>query len=427
MLDRLIPVGIAPGGAIRRNQNAYNSAMLKHITKLAPYTLVAALSTAALLGQHTPLLANEPQERENDDRDPVVFSFSTVGDSRQDPAAADTTTLPLSGQDAHWLQNSKAWTRISRSIENQNSSLLFFNGDMIMGYGNAVFPSTATNVAGVVNSDLVKFYTQYAFWRGMVAGMMEVGTYVIPVPGNHETQWKAGGKKAQVVNEDAWRANMGDLILDNDRFLKLFGEQPTNSNILNNGALDGLASDQSKLSYSFDFRGSHFAVINTDPAGRDAHAPSQWLASDLQSAQSRGVKRSFVFGHKPAYTYYFGTNGTGLLPSSPAGLDADLSSRDAFWSVLEQYGATYFCGHEHIFRMVQPLAATGGKAWQVIVGSGGSPFEVAPGSTSFAPATDRNYAWATVRIHKSGKADITAYGFDDTFGPTRVLQKATIR
>lgn len=148
-----------------------------------------------------------------------------------------------------------------------------------------------------------------------------------------------------------------------------------------------------------------------------------WLANDLQAASDRGIKRSFVFGHKPAYTYYFGAN----LPDKPAGLDGDVASRDVFWCVIEKYGATYFCGHEHIFKMSQPTAANGGKAWQVLVGSGGSPFDAAPTDATVSPATDRAYAWATVSVYKSGKVRITAYGFDDRFGPTRVLQAVILR
>ena len=208
---------------------------------------------------------------DNQSGDDEILSFATVGDSRQDPATPDPTTLPLSGQDALWLQNTKAFSRILRSIEDQRSSLLFFNGDMIMGYGNAILPADTSTVTGIIGSDLVKFYQQYAFWRGAVAGLMENGTYVVPVPGNHETQWKAGGKKAQAANEDAWRANMGDLILDNARFSNLFGEQPSSVNVGDNRSYDNLATDQTKLSYSFDFHGSHFAVINTDPVGNDAH------------------------------------------------------------------------------------------------------------------------------------------------------------
>src|SRR5207247_10511693 len=140
-----------------------------------------------------------------------------------------------------------------------------------------------------------------------------------------------------------WRATMSDLILDNMRFQNLFGEQPANANVGDNRAYDNLATDQSKLSYSFDFHGSHFAIINTDPVGKDAHAPVNWLAADLQAAHDRGVPQNFVFGHKPAFTYYFGA--TNALPDKPAGLDNDIANRDAFWNVIEQYDATYLCWH----------------------------------------------------------------------------------
>jgi hypothetical protein len=294
---------------------------------------------------------------------------------------------------------------------------------MIMGYGNATNPAS-NDVSTVVNSDLMKFYRQYGFWRGMVAGLMERGTYVVPVAGNHETQWKKGGKIALEVNENAWRANMSDLIFDDQRFMNLFGEAPTNEDTNNNAAADGLTTDQSRLSYSFDFHGSHFAVLNTDPVGNDAHAPANWLAADLAAAAARGLQHLFVFGHKPAYTYYYGV--TNALPTKPSGLDNFPADRDAFWDVIEQYNATYFCGHEHIFNIMQPRAAQGGKAWQILVGSGGSPFEAVPTDTTISPRTDRDYAWATVNIYQSGNVRITAYGFDDHFGPTRVIQSLTL-
>jgi len=365
-------------------------------------------------------------EQLDDDEDQPILTFSTVGDSRQDPVSPDPTTTPLSGQDTIWLQNTKAWSRIIDSIEQQKSNLLFFNGDMIMGYGNANVPQNNTTVQGIVNSDLVNFYKQYAFWRGMVAGLMENGTYVVPVPGNHETQCKACGKIALAVNENAWRANMSDLILDDTRFLKLFGDQPANESVGDNRvAADGLITDQSKLSYSFDFKGSHFVVINTDPVGKDAHAPTNWLAADLAAAQSHGARHFFVFGHKPAYTYYYGQNTQ--LPVTPSGLDNDVASRDAFWDVIEQYGAIYFCGHEHIFNLMKPRAQLGGRSWQILVGSGGSPFEAKPSDITVNPNTDRDYAWATVKVYRNGKVKLTAYGFDDQFGPTHVIRSVTIQ
>ena len=359
------------------------------------------------------------EERDNDGRDPVVLTFSTVGDSRQDAVTFDPTTVPLSGQDKIWLQNTKAWSRIIRSVEAQKSKLLFFNGDMIMGYGLAG-PTPTNSVADVVRSDLMAFYRQYGFWRGMMAPLMEAGTYVVPVAGNHEVQSKPLGKKAQVENENAWRANMGDLIIDAARFKAIVGTDATNVNVQNNGPYDGLSTDQSQLSYSFDVGDAHFAIVNTDPVGKDNVAPAGWLASDLGSAAGRGAKHFFVFGHKPAYTYYFGTN----TPPNPgvSGLDKIPASRDAFWNVIEQYSATYFCGHEHEFNMAQPK----GAAWQVLVGTGGSPFDAAQGEVTLNPATDRTYAWATVKVRRSGKVDITAYGFSDSYGPTKVLRQVTL-
>lgn len=380
----------------------------RKIGTIALAMIVSSLTWAAM-----------PHEEEQEGNDPVVLRFSTVGDSRQDPVTFDPTTGPLSGQDKIWLQNSKAWSRIMRSIEAQKSNLLFFNGDMIMGYGLAG-PTASNAVADVVGSDLMAFYRQYAFWRGMVAPLMESGTYVVPVAGNHEVQSKALGKKAQIENENAWRANMGDLIIDTARFKEIVGVQATHINVQNNGAYDGLSTDQSQLSYSFDVGDSHFAVINTDAVGKDNIAPSGWLAGDFGAAAGRGAKHFFAFGHKPAYTYYFGTN----TPANPgiSGLDKLPVTRDAFWKVIEQYGATYFCGHEHEFNMMQPK----GTSWQVLVGSGGSPFDAKPGEATQNPATDRTYAWATVTIHRSGKVDLTAYGFSDAYGPTRILKRVRL-
>ncbi len=378
--------------------------------------------------------------------DPVVLTFSTVGDSRQDPraydgTAADPSTRGLSGQDAHWLQNSRALARILRGVSEQRAQLLFFNGDMIMGYGRAGVPAgwatSPPDVEQVRHSDLVKDVAQYAYWRGMVAPLMEAGTYVVPVPGNHESQCNganqtdpynqlpcAKGKHAVAENEAAWVDGMADLIIDTARFRSMFGEEPSHLSSAA-PAQDGEATDQSKLTYSFDFRGSHFAVVNTDPVGTgpngealDSHAPTNWLAADLEAAAARGAHHLFVFGHKMAFTYDY--SGKGEIKAR--GLDEDPVARDKFWAVIEQYHATYFCGHEHVYDVGHPR----GGAYQVLVGSGGSPFEVPPNLKSAHPATDRVYAWATVRIHRSGRVELTTWGFDDHFGATRRLARISL-
>jgi hypothetical protein len=248
------------------------------------------------------------RERDDDDDHGLVLTFSTVGDSRQDPKKPDPSTVPVSGQDQNWLENTKALSRMLRTIGQQRADLLFYDGDMIMGYGAAVVPADTSKVDSIVNSDLMQFYKQYGFWRGMVAGTMEAGTYVFPVAGNHEVQCNSAntkqceqsGKHAMVQNENAWRNNMGDLIFDDTRFQNIFGVKPSSEDDgTNSAAFDGVTSSQKQLNYSFDFRDSHFTVINTDPYLKDAHAPVKWLEQDLASAKARAQGISLSLGINP--------------------------------------------------------------------------------------------------------------------------------
>jgi hypothetical protein len=413
-------------------------------------SLVTALSFV-LLSSISTAYAKDQREGEDHEDDDVILSFATVGDSRQDPIAPDPSIISqggVTGQDQIWLQNTKAWTRIMRSIQAEKAKLLFFNGDMIMGYGNgtALNNYKTTNVNGTwkpanlpsgLTTDTTDFYAQYAFWRGMVANLMETGTYVVPVPGNHETQCKACGKKATADNENIWRDNMSDLILDTARFTSILGSAPDYfdpnnhpkvGDLLANAEIDKTyTTDQSHLSYSFDYKGSHFAIINTDATGVDGRAPAVWLAADMAAAKDRGAMHFFVFGHKPAYTYKFTDPATGKPITKLSGLDAtSAQNQNEFWDTIEAYKATYFSGHMHTYNMQQPrlnAASKPGTAWQVLVGSGGSPFESAVATNS---PNDRKYAWAQVKVYENGKVRIDAYGFDENFGPTTLLQTVTL-
>ncbi len=168
-------------------------------------------------------------------RAPPIPSYSASRPSAtagKIPLPPDPTTLlpningTLLPQDAQWLQNSKAATRILRTIQSEKPNLLFFNGDMIYGYGRAAIPSSwsttaPATIAAVTSSDLVAHYTQYAYWRAWSRTCSRWATYVIPVPGNHETQCSEGvagnglydviknpsgclsGKHAYIENEEA--------------------------------------------------------------------------------------------------------------------------------------------------------------------------------------------------------------------------------
>jgi hypothetical protein len=458
-----------------------------HARRVRSAVALAALA-ATTAGAH-----DEDRWHDGHDRDPVVFSFATVGDNRQDLKSPDPTVLlavdPNTGeggpsltgtllpQDKEYLQNSLAWTTIQQGIQAQNPNLLFFNGDMIYGYGRPTLPAAwasgqpnSWTTAETVSPDAFFEYVQYAYWRGTVSPLFNTGTYVMPVPGNHETQcsstaapYASGspnpncdtaaqgnktGKTAYADNENAYRSNMSDLVSDlvtNVRFSKVVGYSalnvsgmtPTTAPIAstNNGAI---TSNQAELSYSFDLQVTnklllHFAVINTDPAGADSTAPSDWLAADLQAAKGRGADKFFVFGHKPAFTYNYAAAANATVAASGLDANPNIALRDAFWSVITKYHATYFSGHEHIpnvQKFADPTKVNKGTAYQVLVGSGGSPFDdklsgTCPSCTEpvLTNPYDRYYAWALVQVHKSGTVTLNLYGFSDDFGPTEKLRK----
>lgn len=310
---------------------------------------------------------------------------------------------------------------------------------------------------------------------------------MVPVPGNHETQCNskdttnspsncASGKAAYVDNEQAFLANMGDLIEDistNERFQNVsgFGAVAINGFTAATAPVSGgnngiyttpntgspaRNAQETELNYSFDIKITstrkpellHFTVINTDPAGADQTAPSDWLAADLAAAKQRAAAagatpKYFVFGHKPAFTYDYNlvTAAGANQPVAAGGLDANTKTDPsatlttdgvtigniqgkywyAFWAVIAQYDATYFSGHEHIVhvqQMADPTGTSKNTPYQVIVGAGGSPFDdtLAPGNAEPVPFKnpwDRFYGWASVQVHRSGEVTLSVRGFSD--------------
>ena len=215
-------------------------------------------------------------------KSPVAFHFATVGDCRGEPLTTGATE-----QDLLWLQNTKVLARMIREMQIEKPQALFYNGDMIYGY----------------SSEKEKMERYYAYWRGMMASLMESGTYIVPIPGNHEVQIKvknADGKEkktAVVENETIWRTNMGDLIFNPDRWKSLTHEEATAWNVENKPKIgsDGITTDQRQLSYSFDVGKSHFSMINTDPVGFDSSAPVQWLEADFKAAKKKRSKEVLYF------------------------------------------------------------------------------------------------------------------------------------
>ncbi|HTX20423.1 MAG TPA: metallophosphoesterase [Candidatus Aquilonibacter sp.] len=337
--------------------------------------------------------------------DPVIFTFAVTGDSRQDPKVAG-----LSPQEKIWMEDTKPLSRIVREIQARKPRVLFFTGDMIMGYST--------------NYDVTE--RQYAYWRGLMSALPETGIYLVPIAGNHEMQVElpnpSGGKPLKVCErecETLWRENMGDLILDTNLWNRLVGQPVTAWDINNTppiGGADGIQSDQRQLSFSFDVGKMHFAVINTSAYDDDARAPVHWLAADLARAKARGDQNFFVFGHEMAFTYRFNSD------IKADGLDQYPDSDESFWEVIQDYDATYFCGHEHLYHAMQP---GGSGSWQIICGAAGAPFDAKPGESK--NPDDRDFGWLLVKVHASGRVQMDAYGFDEHFGPTKLFQSIELQ
>lgn len=293
----------------------------------------------------------------------VAYSFVVVGCNRL--AAPDTVG---NASTANLQQLNRTFTDVANISPKPN--FFFFAGDEVFGYNN---DTTA------LDKELKGWVAAY-----QASALTSSGIELVAVPGNHETQ--NASKVATAPAERVWLRDLAPYIARG-------GNGPAA------GGADALATDQSKLTYSFDFKDAHFVTLNTDPVGKDWHVPTAWVTTDLAAAKSRGAKHIFVIEHKPAYPY----------PTVPTdGLTFDLAARDAFWAVLNNNQVEgVFSAHNHVFYRTQPSV---GKTWQVIAGNGGTPLD-ATLDTSI-PSTGNYFGYTLVVVTNSGRVFSKSYGRD---------------
>jgi 3',5'-cyclic AMP phosphodiesterase CpdA len=95
----------------------------------------------------------------------------------------------------------------------------------------------------------------------------------------------------------------------------------------------------SEQAYSFDFKNSHFVVLNSNNPKEHLVNGEQraWLDQDLAKNKK---ENTFVVFHEPAYP---------VSSKIGEGLDKNPAERDALWKIFEKYNVTaVFNGHEHI-------------------------------------------------------------------------------
>ena len=104
------------------------------------------------------------------------------------------------------------------------------------------------------NSDVNVLTKQYSFWRGLILDYTSPELMYVPVPGNHEVQDKLNDKDstkvATLANENTWRANMGDVIIDSKRWKDIVGSDIAAFDVDNYpGSKDGITSSQSSCPF----------------------------------------------------------------------------------------------------------------------------------------------------------------------------------
>ena len=308
-------------------------------------------------------------------RAPNDFSFVVMGCNRVDPALVSPAMAP---EDFPSTANVPQLNRTFAEVAAMNPlpDYFFMAGDLVMGYTN----------------DNAALRAQLNAWVELYKASPLYGTSVklVAIPGNHETQNAA--KVTTLEAEQTWLEIMAPYIV---------GANGTPA-----GGPDGLASDQSKLSYSFDWKGTHFLLLDTDPQARDWTVPTQWVASDVAAAKTAGAKHILAISHKPAYGWSGAPTdsllGKGALPTA-----FYLGLRDQFWNTLESNQAeALFSAHNHLWSKLQPTNHT----WQIIAGNGGSALEATV--VNGAAGIPAYYGYTLVNVSAAGPVTIKSMGRD---------------
>ena len=292
--------------------------------------------------------------------DDVEFSFVVVGGCRMND---DDTNVALNLSSANVVQMDRTLDDITHL--DPKPKYVIFMGDEIFGYQDN----------GKSLSAMLEAWR--AHWE--VSPAAKDGIELIAVPGNHETQGPFDGNNERHSYPEAEQA-----------FVRVLEPYIKGNNGPHAGGPDSLETDQSRLTYSFNYDDTHFVMLNTDPVGDDSHVPVHWVENDLANARKDStIHHIFAIGHKPA----FGFDGaTGLSGRN----------RSAFWSALEaNHVDAMLASHFHVFSPFQPHQD---KTWMIIAGNGGSPLE------KYLSPDQQYFGFTLVEVLKNGQVIIKSYG-----------------
>lgn len=326
---------------------------------ILPLLLVFSTVAIAIVSIQCRKKTTDFQKPVSSAKDTLLYSFAVIGCNRLDNS--DITSNNTSTANINQLRQSFTELAIMNPVPNY----LFMAGDIIYGY----------------SSDTNQLKNELTAWEKLYESspLALTGIKLVALPGNHEVM-SGKNKPAYQGAEQAWLSIMKPYIAGN--------------NGPKTGDADHMITDQSSLTYSFDYLNTHFIVLNTDPVGKEADIPVKWVTDDINNAKMKGAKHIFAIGHKPAY------------PFPPEdGIDVNIQDRNQFWAAMESNKAeAMIAAHNHVYYRTQPDA---GKTWQIISGNGGSPL-----SGNIASDKQQYFGYVVVSVYTSGKVISTSYGRD---------------
>lgn len=303
----------------------------------------------------------------------IVWSFVIIGCNRVNGA----DVKPDNPSTANLAQLTRSFEEIAKL--KPRPKIVFFTGDLVFG----------------LNSDLGVLRSQLESWLDVYRSTALGDDHrirLIPLPGNHESLiGMKGNQSSNPGAEDVWLSVMQPYIAGN--------------NGPGIGGPDNLQSDQSELTYSFNYKHTHFVIVNTDPFGAVATVPVHWIGDDLAAArEKRHIKHVFVIGHKPAFPPAFS--------SAEQSLNSNPANRNAFWDELNSNGVdAYLVAHCHVWDIGQPVSPDDPSAkqvYQVVAGNAGTPLDPGWNAVEKSPY----FGYTLVQIDSHDHVVVTSYGRD---------------
>ncbi|MDE0951847.1 MAG: metallophosphoesterase [Halioglobus sp.] len=313
--------------------------------------------------------------------DPVTQAFAYMGCSRVADGGG-SQNLPSTANVANMIQD---FAEIADpGLQSPIPSHLIVVGDLVVNH----VPGTAT------------LSSQLEGWKAVFQTTPLSGSDVqlVTLAGNHEMLQKVNDVETQnPPTGDVFTQAMMDFIPASN------GPTQASPN------LDGVARDESMLTFSFQFGNAFFIQLNTDTyTGDDTPAgigfvPLYWLQNQLIKAQDDPtVDHVFVFGHKPI----IGEEGVGetIARSQVDEFTKMLCNPRGDDSATKVRG--YFAAHAHYWQQRSlDCPASDGTLLQVISGNGGTSVE-----QTFFRSPNGYFGYTNVGITESGALVLEARG-----------------